>query len=302
MSQTASVTLMHKQSNQRATLNPGEYIGRSEVAALCIDDPRVSEAHAMVSLRDGHLKLIALRGRFRHKSQVLSEIILKPDLVLELAPDIHVVCEHVNMPTSVLGLIIDQDIEVRLTNTITLYAGDLPTLKRGYDPYGDAIFWDTALSWRMRTNDDASVILSAGDHYTINGTDIKVVAIPLEHAQQTKTRNSLRAPITFTCHDMHVEMDRTGEPTVKLSGIPGRIFLSLLKRQGTASYQEVVHDVWSEDYSTDLSLRRRFDTGMRRLRAQLRLALPDEEPLITLDGTGIIKLNRLPKDQIVHAP
>ena len=34
-------------------------------AALHLDDPRVSEAHAMVSIRGSELKLLALRGRFQ---------------------------------------------------------------------------------------------------------------------------------------------------------------------------------------------------------------------------------------------
>jgi hypothetical protein len=45
-------------------LEPGDVIGRSWKAALWLQDPRVSECHAAVSLRDGGLRLIALRGRF----------------------------------------------------------------------------------------------------------------------------------------------------------------------------------------------------------------------------------------------
>lgn len=45
-------------------LGHGDLIGRLWSAALCLSDPRVSEAHAMVSLREGQLRLLALRGLF----------------------------------------------------------------------------------------------------------------------------------------------------------------------------------------------------------------------------------------------
>ncbi len=45
-------------------LYPGDIIGRLWSAALHVDDARVSEAHALVSLRGRELQLLALRGRF----------------------------------------------------------------------------------------------------------------------------------------------------------------------------------------------------------------------------------------------
>ena len=35
-------------------VTPGEFIGRSDLATICVDDPRVSEAHAMVSFSADH--------------------------------------------------------------------------------------------------------------------------------------------------------------------------------------------------------------------------------------------------------
>ncbi len=44
-------------------LGPGDIIGRMPTATLTINDPHVSEAHALVSLRGSELKLPGLRGR-----------------------------------------------------------------------------------------------------------------------------------------------------------------------------------------------------------------------------------------------
>jgi len=46
-----------------AELTHGDLIGRLGTAALHFDDARISEAHAMISLRGQELKLLALRGR-----------------------------------------------------------------------------------------------------------------------------------------------------------------------------------------------------------------------------------------------
>lgn len=44
-------------------LGPGDRIGRLASAALTIDDARVSEAHAMISLRGGELRLLGPPSR-----------------------------------------------------------------------------------------------------------------------------------------------------------------------------------------------------------------------------------------------
>ena len=48
-----------------AKATPGSILGRLSSASVRIDDPRVSEAHALVSLRGSELKLLTLRGSIR---------------------------------------------------------------------------------------------------------------------------------------------------------------------------------------------------------------------------------------------
>jgi hypothetical protein len=50
---------------QIVAAGPGAIIGRSHTAEVRIDDGRVSEVHAYVSLRASQLVLLALRGRVR---------------------------------------------------------------------------------------------------------------------------------------------------------------------------------------------------------------------------------------------
>ena len=59
-------------------LRPGDIIGRMRGAALCLDDPRISEAHALVSLRGSTLRLLALRGRMSVDGKPRSDAVLEP--------------------------------------------------------------------------------------------------------------------------------------------------------------------------------------------------------------------------------
>ena len=59
-----------------AELAHGDLIGRLGTAALHLDDARISEAHAMISLRGEELKLLALRGRFAVGNKPLSGLTL----------------------------------------------------------------------------------------------------------------------------------------------------------------------------------------------------------------------------------
>lgn len=301
MSRSASVLMTHQPSGQRVLLGPGDFIGRSEMAALCLDDPRISEAHAMISLRDGALKLIALRGRFRHKGKVLSEVELVAGLEVELAGHVTLRCEHVEMPESMLGLLIGEELEVMLTTTLTLYTEDFPTLRRGYDPMGAAVFWSTGSQWRASLGSAPPIPLTLGDRLELDGTTIEVIAIELERAARAHTRKTIRSPWTFTCHEAHVDIAPEGQSLIRITGIPGKILLHLLRRGGSASCTQIIGDVWPEDASEPQALRRRFDAGLKRLRDHIACLLPQGEHLVALDGTGVIALTLAAQDRVESA-
>ncbi len=65
-------------------LVPGNIVGRGPGSTLVLPDPGVSEAHALVSLRDGELRLIALRGALLVEGQRVSEVVLRPGVVARL--------------------------------------------------------------------------------------------------------------------------------------------------------------------------------------------------------------------------
>lgn len=85
-------------------LGPGDLIGRMATAALPIDDGRISEAHALVSLPAGELKLLGLRGRFAVDGLPCKEVVLSPGLWVELAPGLGLEVIDVELPDHMLAL------------------------------------------------------------------------------------------------------------------------------------------------------------------------------------------------------
>lgn len=84
-------------SGEVLALGHGALIGRLWSAELHVNDARVSEAHAMVSLRGRDVRLLALRGRFQVDGRWLSDVVLAPGMVIGLAKglELEVVAVHV---------------------------------------------------------------------------------------------------------------------------------------------------------------------------------------------------------------
>ena len=275
----------------QATLGPGEFIGRSDQAALCVDDPRVSEAHAMVSLRGRTLKLLALRGRFRVDGRVRAEVTLRDGLAIELADGLTLQCELVSLPSTLPGLSTEGLPVVALHGTMTLRSGAAPRIEPGYDPTGDVTFWSVGSQWRARVRGQNPFALELGDDLTLpDGRVVSIVPVTLDAVSHTRTRPSLRTPVAIHSMGDAVRIEREGDPPSLVSGIPGKICAALVDGGLAMTWRDVTDQVWPNDASLDRALRRRFDSGVARLREHLARFTPDGEDLIALDGAGMIRL------------
>lgn len=287
--------------DRSVTLGPGALIGRANTATLYIDDPRVSEAHAMVSLRDHCLKLISLRGRFRHQGKVMHEIQLVPEMRLELAEGVEVVCEEVHLPSSVVGLTIwPGPLQVPLSGTTTIHVkGSDASIRRGYDPTGDLIVWSTGQRWSAKVKGQQRRTLTSGDLISLEHVRIQVVDMPLADLDKGQTRSHLRAGALLKCTAHQVIITPDVGASHVISGIPGRILSSVLRRGNAAQWTQIVSDVWPDDRSIPSSLRRRFDAGLRRLRDSMQVVFPGSDDMLMLDGAGVLIL-QLGKDDRVE--
>ncbi len=78
-----------------AEVGEGGLIGRAATAQLRLDDPSVSEAHALVSLRGRELRVLALRGRVLVNDAPVAEATLRARQRVGLGPNVVLVVEEV---------------------------------------------------------------------------------------------------------------------------------------------------------------------------------------------------------------
>lgn len=269
--------------DQRAALAHGDLIGRLPTAALSFDDARISEAHAMVSLRGGDLHLLALRGRFRVRGQVRASVVLTEGLVIDLTDDLALTVERVELPDTLLGIQGPGLPTQPLPGTVSIDIAPAPTLRPGAHPDADAILWQFDEVWRIRPRGGSLRTLRAGDRVDIGGWPLEVVEVPLRDAGSVRTRADFAAPLHLSaCVDTVTLTVGEGAPVV-LGGLPGRMLAELLAIGGPTTWQAVARELWRD--SPEPLLRKRWDVSLSRLRQRLR-DLGARDDLVAADGAG----------------
>lgn len=133
---------------QRRDLGSGDIIGRMATAALVLDDARVSEAHALITLRAGELRLLPLRGRCAVDGELVAEAVLEQDMVIEPAPGLELLVEEVRLPEVVMALQGDELPLQVLNSVVSLRTHPAPALLPRYVGDADAHIWATGVSGR----------------------------------------------------------------------------------------------------------------------------------------------------------
>ena len=277
----------------------GDIIGRLETAALCLDDARVSEAHAMVSLRGGALKLLALRGLFAVDDPTpRSEVVLTAGQRILLARDLALTVEAVSLPEEVLALEGEGLRRQILSGVASLRLRPHPELTSRYEERADAHVWSTGGGWRLQVSGFPPRALRAGDRFEVEGLKLHAVAVRLSEAGQaaTQQRGRIDAPLKILNHFDTVHLQRPGRPPLVLTGISARIIAELALMGGPTPWEVVAGEIWRGEEDRD-ALRRSWDTSLSRLRSKLKAAgiRPD---LISADGTGKLELRLNAGDEV----
>lgn len=294
-------------------LGHGDVIGRLGWCALAIDDGRISEAHALVSLRGDALQLLALRGRFAVDGRAVSQVPLEPGLVVTLADELRIEVVEVVLPDEVLALSFDGQQAQVLLGTTSILLGPPVTLRGGWDGRADAWVWSGSeagdaeggdAGWRLRRagHKDAEPV-SVGQHFELvhagGSTRIAAVAVPLNSAAATPTvvEGSITAPLTIIARFQTTHVLRAKDEVLVLDGAMGRVVSELVALNGPTSWEVVAREVWGAEPPETL-LRGRWDATLSRLRARLRGAgvRPD---LVRSDRQGHVELVLGPLDRAV---
>ena len=272
-----------------AELVAGDLVGRTRTAAVFLDDPRLSEAHAMVSLRDGALHLLALRRMFAVGGKPLSKVRLRPGLQLEFATDLVLTVEAVRLPDAVAALEHPAWGRELLSTVASLFA-DPPRIAHRYQPEAPVHVWCTDDVWRVQPSGGQTTDLAPGDTIDLGEHAATFVLVPLEAAAQAPTEHegSVQTPYRIVASYDAAVVHRQGSPPLVISGVGARIITELAGFGAPVSWQVLVTEVWGSEVEPT-ALRHRLDVTLSRLRQRLRAAGVRVD-LVHTDGAGQVSL------------
>lgn len=278
------------------TLFPGDIVGRFAGAALHLDDARISEAHALISLRDGALQLLGLRGRFAIGGELRSAVTLDAGLRIHLARGLELTVEAVGLPEAAPALVGDDLPRQLLPATGSLTVRPRPALTPRYLGDADAWIWTTGESWRLRVGAGEAAPLEVGAAFEVGGRRFEVVLAPLRSAAATHVSTGFAAPLTLWARYDTAHIRQAGDVVISFNGVAARLLSELVAFAGPVHWSVLAQEVWRGE-SDRIALRRCLDTNLARLRAKLRAARVRAD-LIRCDGQGHVELLLLDGDRI----
>jgi hypothetical protein len=275
---------------QVADLQPGDIIGRTHRSALRLDDPRISEAHALVSLRGGRLKLLALRGALAVGRQRLAELELAAGLTVHLAKGAAVHVLGVSLPPVLMAVAVGDAPPVALMGSVQSIGGSPVTLAAGYSDTAFAHVWSTGDAWMLRCRDQTPVLAEPGLGFDAGGTPVRLVELDLREvgASSTVDAGRLDAALHLVARYHSVHIHRQGHPVLSLSGQPAVLLSELVTLDGPVEWTVLAGQIWRRHSRRD-GLRKKLDATLMRLRRKLSAA-GIREDLVRADGTGRLEL------------
>lgn len=272
-------------------LSGGDIIGRAWSAALPLNDPAVSEAHALVSLRGAVFKLLSLRGRFAVDGQVVPEVELVPGLRVHLTRDLYLEVDDLVLPEEVLALSGDGLAPQVLQGVCHLRVDPRPELHPGFAASADAFIWSDGLSWMMRLGQSgAPVPVDAGTAFEVGGRAFRFETTQLGVANHAATvgLGGVAAPLHLVVRYDTVHLHRDPDTPVLLDGLSARIVSELAIVKVPLSWEALARDLWPDEDDVE-ALRGRWDMALTRLRKKLRTHRVRAD-LVRADGTGNYEL------------
>lgn len=286
---------------------PGAILGRLSSATVRIDDPRVSEAHALVSLRGSELKLLSLRGGLRVDGQKAADVPLAAGQQVQLARGVTLQVVAVNLPNAIIALQIVSmgrpfGEQVQLTRSVySIVPQPEPAIEPRFVQGAPAHVWNTSDGWCIRLAGQERSQIEPGGSWEVAGFTVRAEVVPLPEAGISETIVSDRAYPTLQIIDRDgtIHVHREDQPSLILNGKPAQIISELIMMEVLAPWYVVAGEIWPRTSDTKV-LRRNWDQCLNRLRRKLRDA-GIRDNLVHADGTGNIELFLLPGDTVERA-
>lgn len=277
-------------------LGPGAILGRAWSASLQLHDPWVSEAHALVSLREGALKLLGLRGKFEVNGRVTAEVVLERGQHVRLSERTSLEILEVTVPDHLLMFESEELGRVLLSGPTSL----LEDGRVVAGPRQDAalVFWCDGEQWFGRSRDGVDQALSPGERIAtgeVSGA-IRLVR-PAELGGATALDGStIDTPLELVVRYETVHIHH-GSSTLTLDGQLARFVSDLAVAGVPMSWTLLAAELWPTEPDA-VVLRRNWDAAMSRLRRKLREAKIRAD-LVRADRGGNVELFLRRGDRVV---
>lgn len=244
-----------------AAVAAGGLVGRSPCSALRIADPRISEAHALVSVRGRELRLIALRGQFGLGGRTEYEISLEPGQVVTLAPGLDVIVAEVHLPESVLAVRLGEDRPRELSGPIySVVTAPAVDLVPRYEPDAALVFWTDGERWYRHAPGASAERLRPGEAWEIGGERVRAESVPLAFTEPTSTSGRPEPRLRIVARHTTVHIERKRRLPVVIDGVPGRVLSEVAIIGVPVSWEVVAREIWGQD-AARATLRSSWETG-----------------------------------------
>lgn len=277
------------------TLSPGDLIGRLASAELHVNDARVSEAHAMLSLRGRELRLLSLRGSLTHRQQPSAELALREGMTLELFPGYALRVLRLVLPEAAVALRVgDAAPELLQKGRASLLSGSL-RLHHGHVPEARAWIWSTGDRWYFQARDEATEAVEPGWSRTLDGVPLTLELLRIEGVASTIRQSD--GPLRILARYDSVRISRAGQPDLVLGGMSARILSELILFDKPVHWAVVAGELWTDEQD-EARLRMRWDRSLKRMRLKLKAGGLGREMVRSL-GQGLVELERRIEDEVV---
>lgn len=275
--------------DRRCWMVPGDVLGRHHRCTLAVADDRVSEAHAMLSLRGAELHLLNLRGGLRIDGRPVRDPRLVVGQSIAIAPRLELHVEDVQLPDLVWRLV-GPGLDAVLSTAVSLLLDPTPRLVPGRVRGATAHLWHDGRSWHR----DRSGPLGPDAVVEGEGWQGRLVRGTLDGRVVTPTRTSEQQLRIETRYDT-AQIFRGEIHALTIGGVTARILHELAELDGPVHWTLVARAIWRGE--PDARIRRRWDKRLSRLRSQLREAnLRDD--LVASSGGGLVELLRYEGDTV----
>jgi len=257
-------------------LAAGDLLGRSPRSAVPLQDPRVSEAHALVSLRGEGFVLLALRGMVWTGERWGAEVALTEGSRVTLAEGVSFVVRDVQLPHAMLALQGMPD--GLLVLNAPLWSLSIAPLRAevGFDGGAQAWVWSSDGQWWRRSGDAEALPLDIGDRFEVGPHTVEAVGVSVNEGRVTRTvtERGRHPPLDIEIGEELTTIRMAGREA-HITGRPHDILrhTALLTDDGrSVHWTEVAQRIWRVNPTTHNWYRNRT-----RLAATLRDAgLPHE--------------------------